>query len=87
MSDSNTAPLNKNTSKSISKLTKAQLFDLIDHLEEDKYSVLKIELGLPYHTDEEWIEYIKKLQTQNADRLNDCEELIKRLRAQLSIVH
>ena len=87
MSESQIAPFNKNTSKSITKLTKTQLFDLIEHLEEDKYSVLKIEFGLPYETDEEWIEYIKKLQTQNADRLNDCEELIKRLTAQLSVVH
>ena len=87
MSESPIAPLNKNTSKSITKLTKSQLLDLIEHLEEDKYSVLKIELGLPYETDEEWIEYIKKLQTQNSDRLNDCNDLIDRLSAQLSIVH
>lgn len=43
----------------LSKLTKSQLIDLIQQQEEDKYAVLKEELGLPYNTDEEWIEYIK----------------------------
>lgn len=43
----------------LSKLTKAQLIDLIQQKEEDKYAVLKEELGLPYNTDEEWIEYIQ----------------------------
>ena len=37
----------------LSKLTKAQLSDFIQQQEEDKYAVLKEELGLPYNTDEE----------------------------------
>jgi hypothetical protein len=44
----------------ISKLTKAQLIDIIQKQEEDKYAVLKEELGLPYNTDEEWIALFKK---------------------------
>lgn len=53
----------------LSKLTKAQLIDLIQQQEEDKYAVLKEELGLPYNTDEEWIEYIKSKQN-----CEDCEK-------------
>ena len=48
----------------LSKLTKAQLIDFIQQQEEDKYAVLKEETGLPYHTDEEWIEYIKSLKEE-----------------------
>ena len=44
----------------ISKLTKAQLVNIIQKQEEDKYAVLKEETGLPYNTDEEWINFIKK---------------------------
>jgi len=43
----------------LTKLTKAQLIDVIQQQEEDKFSVLKEELGLPYNTDEEWIEFIQ----------------------------
>ena len=43
----------------ISKLTKAQLINIIQQQEEDKFSILKEELGLPYNTDDEWIEFIK----------------------------
>jgi len=53
----------------LSKLTKAQLIDLIQQQEEDKYAVLKEELGLPYNTDEEWIEYIK-----SKGKCEDCEK-------------
>ena len=61
---------------SLDKFTKAQLIDLIQQQEEDKYAVLKEELGLPYQTDEEWIEYITKLQ-KNAREVSAavCEEL------------
>ena len=45
----------------LSKLTKAQLIDVIRKQEEDKFSVLKEELGLPYQTDDEWIEFIQSL--------------------------
>lgn len=46
---------------SLAKQTKAQLIDLIEEMEEDKYSVLQAYLGLPYTTDDEWCEYIQNL--------------------------
>ena len=60
----------------LTKLTKAQLINLIQEKEEYNFENFKEELGLPYNTEQEWIDYIKKIQTLNAERLNDCEELI-----------
>ena len=48
-------------------------------VEEYKFDLFKQELGLPYDDEVEWINYIKKLQDLNAERLNDCQELIKQL--------
>ena len=64
------------TNTDITKLKKAELIDIISQYEENKYQVLKEELGLPYDDDEEWVSYIKKIQDQNAERLNDCNELL-----------
>ena len=58
----------------LEKLTKAQLLDIIQQQEENKDAVLKEELGLPYNTDEEWVDYIKKLQSSP-------DELIQQLKA------
>lgn len=58
----------------LSKLTKAQLIDIIQQQEENKFAVLKEELGLPYNTDEEWIEFIKE-RTQGVP--DTCEECVK----------
>ena len=66
----------------LSKLTKAQLIDFIQSQEENKFDNFKEELGLPYNTDEEWIDYIKKIQTLNAERLNESHDLLDRLKAQ-----
>ena len=66
----------------LSKLTKAQLIEVIQQTEENKFDNFKEELGLPYETEEEWIEYIKKIQTLNAERLSESSELIDRLKAQ-----
>ena len=66
----------------LSKLTKAQLIEVIQQTEENKFDNFKEELGLPYETEEEWIEYIKKIQTLNAERLSESSELIDRLEAQ-----
>ena len=54
----------------LSKLTKAQLIDIIQQ-EEEKYAVLKEELGLPYNTDEEWVDYIKS----KSDLCVNCQRL------------
>ena len=63
----------------LSKLTKAQLIDLIQQQEEDKYAVLKEELGLPYNTDEEWIEYIKS-KDQVCEKCEQYEKDIEKLK-------
>lgn len=59
----------------LSKLTKAQLIDIIEQQEEEKYAVLKEELGLPYNTDEEWIEYI----SSKSNLCANCERIEKEL--------
>ena len=59
----------------LSKLTKAQLIDIIQQQEEEKYAVLKEELGLPYNTDEEWIDYIKS----KSELCVNCERIEKEL--------
>ena len=59
----------------LSKLTKAQLIDIIQQQEEEKYAVLKEELGLPYNTDEEWVDYIKSKDALCAN----CERIEKEL--------
>ena len=61
----------------LTKLTKAQLITLIQEKEEYNFENFKEELNLEYNTEQEWIDYIKKIQTLNVERLNDCEELIK----------
>ena len=66
----------------LSKLTKAQLIEFIQHQEENKFDNFKEELGLPYDDEEDWIEYIKKIQTLNAERLSESSELIDRIKAQ-----
>tara|TARA_S200002703_G_scaffold127821_1_gene114504 strand:+ start:377 stop:598 length:222 start_codon:yes stop_codon:yes gene_type:complete len=63
----------------LSKLTKAQLIDLIQQQEEDKYAVLKEELGLPYDTDEEWIEYIQS-KSSTCEKCEQYEEDLKKLK-------
>tara|TARA_R110000824_G_scaffold32682_7_gene105372 strand:+ start:465 stop:686 length:222 start_codon:yes stop_codon:yes gene_type:complete len=57
------------------KLTKAQLVDIIEQQEEEKYAVLKEELGLPYNTDEEWVDYIKS----KSGLCVNCERIEKEL--------
>lgn len=61
----------------LTKLTKAQLITLIQEKEEYNFENFREQLNLEYETEQEWIDYIKKIQTLNAERLNDCEELIK----------
>ena len=65
---------------SLEKFTKAQLIDLIQQQEEDKYAVLKEELGLPYHTDEEWVEYIKNLSKEDCPNCKGVEEEVRNLK-------
>ena len=46
---------------------------------EDKYAVLKEELGLPYDTDEEWIEYIQS-KSSTCEKCEQYEEDLKKLK-------
>ena len=64
----------------LTKLTKKQLIDIIQQQEEEKFAVLKEELGLPYNTDEEWVDYIKG-QSKPCENCKGCEEVIRSLRA------
>ena len=66
----------------LQKMTKAKLIEYIQELEESRLEVLKEETGLPYNEDEEWVNYIQNLQTQNAERLNEVEHLTELLRVQ-----
>ena len=61
----------------LTKLTKAQLITLIQEKEGYNFENFKEELNLEYNTENEWIDYIKKIQTLNAERLNDSIELLK----------
>lgn len=63
----------------LSKLTKAQLIAIIQQQEEEKYAVLKEELGLPYDTDEEWVEYIKSKDSV-CENCKGVEEEVRSLR-------
>ena len=65
----------------LSKLTKAQLIELIQNNDDTKFDDFKEELNLDYDTDEEWINYIKDLQTKNAERCNDINDLSDELKA------
>jgi hypothetical protein len=70
----------------IFKLTKAQLVSVIEQQQEDKFSILKAELGLPYHTDQEWIDFINSLLAgvEEAKVCGECEKVkedLKRLTA------
>ena len=49
----------------ISKQTKKQLLETLEVYEEEKFDNFKIEFGLPYQTEEDWILFIKSLITKN----------------------
>ena len=51
----------------LTKLTKAQLIEVIQNNEKNKFDNFKEELNLNYDTEEEWINYIKKIQDLNAE--------------------
>lgn len=73
---------------SLKAMKKQELLDYIEGLEETRFENFKLQLGLPYDDEEAWIEYIKKLQNINAERLNDCNkfmELLKQQQLQLKL--
>ena len=70
----------------LTKRTKAQLIEIIEQQEEDKYSVLKEETGLPYNTDEEWVEFIQS-KTCPCEECSKLKEEIVRLTLSASRVY
>eukprot|EP01044_Picomonas_judraskeda_P006584 COSAG03_NODE_663_length_6389_cov_11.967727_6_plen_79_part_00 len=60
----------------LTKLTKAQLINLIQEKKDFNFDKFKEQLNLEYETEQEYIDYIKKIQDLNAERLNDLETLI-----------
>lgn len=66
----------------LTKLTKAKLIDYIESLEDTRFENFKLQLGMPYDDEGAWIDYIKKIQDLNAERLNDCKELTELLEKQ-----
>jgi len=66
----------------LSTLTKAKLIEYIEGMEETRFDNFKLQLGLPYDDENTWIEYIKSIQSLNAERLEDCEKLTELLKTQ-----
>eukprot|EP01047_Picozoa_sp_COSAG01_P073264 COSAG01_NODE_11895_length_1836_cov_1.250000_3_plen_70_part_00 len=60
----------------LTKLTKAQLISVIEEQEENKWDNFKEEFGMTYNTDEEWIEFFKKIKD------NSVNEVMGELRKQ-----
>jgi hypothetical protein len=60
----------------LTKLTKAQLINLLQEKKDFNFDKFKEQLNLEYETEQEYIDYIKKIQDLNAERLNDLEKLI-----------
>ena len=46
----------------LTKLTKAQLIEVIEQSEENKFDNFKEAFGVTYTTDDEWIEFFKNIQ-------------------------
>lgn len=53
----------------LTKLTKAQLIDVIQQQEENKWDNFKEEFGVTYNTDEEWIDFFKSIQKTTEDKI------------------
>jgi len=53
----------------LTKLTKAQLIDVIEQQEENKWDNFKEEFGVTYNTDEEWIDFFKSIQKKTKEKI------------------
>lgn len=62
----------------LSKLTKAQLIAVIEESEENKFDNFKEAFGVPYNTDEEWINFFKALQESSLQLDEYKKEVRKR---------
>ena len=61
------------------KMTKKQLVEIIECGQDTQFDEFKEEFGLPYHTADEWIDFIKSLQELNTERLKDLKECVELL--------
>lgn len=66
----------------LTKMTKQDLIEYIEGLEDTRFENFKLQLGLPYDNEGEWIKYIKDIQEKNAERLKDVAELTEILKTQ-----
>jgi hypothetical protein len=55
----------------LTKLTKAQLIDVIQQQEENKWNNFKKEFGVTYNIEEEWIDFFKSIQKKTEE---NCRE-------------
>eukprot|EP01051_Picozoa_sp_SAG22_P025242 SAG22_NODE_7385_length_745_cov_0.633127_3_plen_68_part_01 len=53
----------------LTKLTKAQLISVIEEQEENKWDNFKEEFGMTYNTEEECIEFIKKIKDKSVNEV------------------
>ena len=53
----------------LTKLTKAQLIDVIQQQEENKWDNFKEQFGVTYNTDEEWIDFFKSIQKNTEEKI------------------
>jgi len=53
----------------LTKLTKAQLIDVIEQQEENKWDNFKEQFGVTYNTDEEWIDFFKSIQKNTEEKI------------------
>ena len=58
------------------KMTKKQLVEIIECGQDTMFDDFKEELGMPFHTGDEWIGYIKSLQEANAEMRADLEKAV-----------
>tara|TARA_R110000851_G_scaffold33326_2_gene88636 strand:+ start:546 stop:788 length:243 start_codon:yes stop_codon:yes gene_type:complete len=65
----------------LTKLTKAQLISVIEESEENKYDNFKEAFGMTYTTDDEWIDFFKKVQENSLSETSLDEKIKEALKA------
>ena len=65
----------------LTKLTKAQLISVIEESEENKYDNFKEAFGMTYTTDDEWIDFFKKVQENSLSQTSLDEKIKEALKA------
>ena len=65
----------------LTKLTKAQLIEVIEQSEENKFDNFKEAFGMTYTTDDEWIDFFKKVQENSLSQTSLDEKIKEALEA------